>query len=60
MKYLLAILAFLHFSVFAEYTIVIHGGAGTITRARLSEEKDKEIRSALKEAISIGEEFPSV
>lgn len=39
----------------AEYAIAIHGGAGTILRENLSEEKEKEIRAVLNEALSIGE-----
>ncbi|MEX1003568.1 MAG: isoaspartyl peptidase/L-asparaginase [Crocinitomicaceae bacterium] len=42
---------------FSNYSIVIHGGAGTITKARITAEKDKEIRTALAEAIAIGEKM---
>jgi beta-aspartyl-peptidase (threonine type) len=37
------------------YAIVIHGGAGTITRENLSAEKEKEYRAALNAALDIGE-----
>jgi beta-aspartyl-peptidase (threonine type) len=36
------------------WTIVIHGGAGTIERDRLTPEQDKEIRAALGRAIDAG------
>lgn len=35
-------------------TIVVHGGAGTILKKNLSEEKEKAIRSALSEALEAG------
>ena len=41
----------------AEYAIVIHGGAGTITRADLTEEQDAAYRTALNAALDIGEEI---
>ncbi|MEM8909149.1 MAG: isoaspartyl peptidase/L-asparaginase [Bacteroidota bacterium] len=41
----------------ADYAIAIHGGAGTILRKNLSEEKEQAIRAALNEALSIGEEI---
>ncbi len=37
------------------YAMVIHGGAGTITKANLSEEKEKAIRAKLEEALIKGE-----
>jgi L-asparaginase / beta-aspartyl-peptidase len=37
-----------------QWAIVIHGGAGGITRQNTSAETDKEYRDALKEALSIG------
>lgn len=41
----------------AEYAIVIHGGAGTITRADLTEQQDSAYRAALNAALDIGEEI---
>lgn len=41
----------------AEYAIVIHGGAGTITRADLTPEQDAAYREALNAALDIGEEI---
>ena len=38
----------------APYGLVIHGGAGTITRARLTAEQEADIRAALAEAIDAG------
>jgi len=38
------------------YAIVIHGGAGTITRKNMSEDKEKEYRQALNDALNIGEQ----
>lgn len=43
----------------AEWAIVIHGGAGVITRDKLTPEQDKEYRSALSEALAIGERILS-
>ncbi len=40
-----------------KYAIVIHGGAGTITRANLSSEKEKEYIDALNTALDIGEKI---
>ena len=37
------------------YAIVIHGGAGTITRANLSPEMEKQYRDALNAALDVGE-----
>ena len=37
-----------------EWAIVIHGGAGVINRVNMSSEMDKDYRSALSEALSIG------
>jgi beta-aspartyl-peptidase (threonine type) len=37
------------------YAMVIHGGAGTILRENLTEEKEKAIRDVLKEALNTGE-----
>ena len=37
-------------------TIVIHGGAGTITRANMSRETEEEYRNKLSEALNIGYE----
>ncbi len=37
-----------------EWAIVIHGGAGVITRANMTPELDKEYRSALAEAMNTG------
>lgn len=39
------------------YAIVIHGGAGTITKANLSPEKEKEYIAALNAALDIGEDI---
>ena len=41
----------------AQYAIVIHGGAGTILKKNLSDEKEKSIKEALNKALSIGEEI---
>ncbi len=41
----------------AEYAIVIHGGAGTILKKNMSDEKEKSIKVALNKALSIGEEI---
>ena len=41
----------------AEYAIVIHGGAGTITRADLTPAQDSAYRAALNAALDIGEEI---
>lgn len=38
----------------AQPAIVIHGGAGTITRASMTDEKEKAIRAVLKESIQAG------
>ncbi|WP_235296042.1 isoaspartyl peptidase/L-asparaginase family protein [Portibacter marinus] len=38
-----------------EYAMVIHGGAGTILRKNMTEEKDKEYRDALTQALEIGQ-----
>ncbi len=37
-----------------EWAIVVHGGAGVITRANMTPEMDQEYRAALTEAINIG------
>ena len=37
-----------------EWAIVIHGGAGTITRDKITPEMDKEYRTALTEAMNTG------
>jgi len=36
------------------WSLVIHGGAGTISRDRITQEKDAEIRAALSEALDAG------
>lgn len=41
----------------ADYTIVIHGGAGTISKKTISSELETEIRTALSQAIELGEEL---
>lgn len=57
---LLVLLVFFTFctSTFAqdrpEYVIVIHGGAGTITKKGLSEEKEKAYEEKLNEAFAFG------
>nr|WP_294851006.1 isoaspartyl peptidase/L-asparaginase [uncultured Sphingomonas sp.] len=38
----------------AKWSLVIHGGAGTIERSKLTPEKDKEIRAALTQALDAG------
>ena len=38
-----------------EYTLVIHGGAGTIKKENLSPEKEEAIRKALNDALVMGE-----
>ncbi|MDZ3832294.1 MAG: isoaspartyl peptidase/L-asparaginase [Sphingopyxis sp.] len=38
----------------AQWTLVIHGGAGTIERARITPDQDREIRAALNAAIDAG------
>ena len=38
-----------------EITLVIHGGAGTITRQNLSPEREKAYHEKLKEALDSGE-----
>jgi beta-aspartyl-peptidase (threonine type) len=40
-----------------QWAIVIHGGAGGITRQNTSAETDKEYREALKQALSIGKKI---
>lgn len=37
------------------YALVIHGGAGTITRANLTPEREKEYKNALNHALDVGE-----
>ncbi len=41
----------------ADYAIVIHGGAGTITKANMSPSKEKEYLIALNVALEIGEQI---
>lgn len=41
----------------AEYAIVIHGGAGTILKKNLTEEKEAGIRAALNAALDTGEKI---
>ena len=38
--------------------IVIHGGAGTIARAGMTDEKEAEIRAALQESVQAGHRGP--
>ena len=38
-----------------KYTIVIHGGAGTILKKNMTSEKEKAYRDAMNEALNIGE-----
>lgn len=40
-----------------EYAIVIHGGAGTILKANMTEEKEKAYLEAMNKALDIGEEI---
>lgn len=40
----------------ADYALVIHGGAGTITRASMTPEKEKAFDDALNAALTIGED----
>jgi len=42
-----------------EWAIVIHGGAGVITRDKMSPEMDKEYRAAMAEALQIGKKILS-
>jgi len=39
----------------AHYSLAIHGGAGTITRARLTTEREREYHAALREVLRRGE-----
>ena len=41
----------------AEYTLVIHGGAGTILKSNMTPEKEAAYREALNAALSIGEKI---
>ncbi|ATW02549.1 isoaspartyl peptidase/L-asparaginase [Sphingorhabdus sp. YGSMI21] len=41
----------------ADWSIAIHGGAGTIERDRITPEKDAEIRTALNAALTIGSDI---
>lgn len=59
-KNLLFIAAFiLSFSVFgqAKYAIVIHGGAGVISKSRMTPEREAEYTGKLKEALDLGEKM---
>lgn len=59
-KNLLFITAFiLSFSVFgqAKYAIVIHGGAGVISKSRMTPEREAEYTGKLKEALDLGEKM---
>lgn len=38
-----------------EYALVIHGGAGTITRENMTEDTEKQIRAALNKALDLGQ-----
>lgn len=38
-----------------EYVLVIHGGAGTMSRERMTDEHEQEFRAALNEALEAGE-----
>jgi hypothetical protein len=40
-----------------EWAIVIHGGAGVLTRAQMSPEMDKEYREALTAALNTGKKI---
>ena len=40
-----------------EWAIVIHGGAGVITRAKMTPEMDKEYRNSLGEALNAGKKI---
>ena len=40
-----------------EYALVIHGGAGTMSREKMTEEREKEYRDKLNEALEAGEEI---
>lgn len=40
-----------------EYAMVIHGGAGTILKSEMTDEKDAEFRTALNNALAIGEKI---
>ena len=43
----------------ADYAIVIHGGAGTILKKNMTDEREKLYRDALNAALSVGEEILS-
>ncbi len=43
----------------ADYAIVIHGGAGTILKKNMTNEREKSYRDALSAALSVGEEILS-
>jgi L-asparaginase / beta-aspartyl-peptidase len=47
------------FSVFSQqkYAIVIHGGAGVMSKSRISEEKRAEYKAKLNEALELGEKL---
>lgn len=40
-----------------EYVLVIHGGAGTMSREKMTEEREKDYRDKLNEALVAGEEI---
>lgn len=42
-----------------DYVLVIHGGAGTILKENLSDEKEQQIKSKLREALNVGAEILS-
>ena len=53
------VLFILGFHVYAQqaYTIVIHGGAGVMSKAYMTEEKQEEYKSKLNEALQLGEKM---
>ncbi|MEN8118138.1 MAG: isoaspartyl peptidase/L-asparaginase [Bacteroidota bacterium] len=56
---LLIAIFFIATSVFGQqkYAIVIHGGAGVMSKDRISEEKREEYKAKLNEALEVGEEM---
>lgn len=56
MKHLfLSCLMMISASSMARHTIVIHGGAGTISKKTITPEKEQEIRKALSDALRLGD-----
>ncbi|HAI80861.1 MAG TPA: beta-aspartyl-peptidase, partial [Chryseobacterium sp.] len=51
---LLLLFTFIFSSAQKKYVLVIHGGAGTITRENMTAEKEKAYRAKLTEALTAG------